>query len=67
MKVFDLETALVCSPFVGMVVLFYGMGIREWVDQRKSESGRTTRALGQKLPDERQTARPAQSLRWRQP
>jgi hypothetical protein len=58
MKVFDLETVLVCSPFVVMVVLFYGMAIREWVE---SDSGRTTRALGQKLPDERQTTTPTQS------
>ena len=61
MKVFDLETVLVCSPFVVMFVLFYGMAIREWVDQRKSDSGRTTRALGQKLRDERQTTMPTQS------
>jgi hypothetical protein len=67
MKVFDLETVLVCSPFVLMIVLFYGMAIREWVDQRKSDSSRTPRALRQKLPDERQTATPAQSLRWRRP
>jgi hypothetical protein len=67
MKVFDLETVLVCSPFVVMIVLFYGMAIREWVDQHKSESRRTPRALGQKLPSERQTARLAQSLRWRRP
>jgi hypothetical protein len=56
MKVFDLETVLVCSPFVVMVVLFYGMAIREWVDQRKSASGRTKRPLEQKQPDQRKTA-----------